>query len=821
MINQTLRCSKGGLTAALWFFLAVSSVAARELEPRVPVPTAEPVRHSATAFAAGRFLTVWEQQTAGRRHIFGAFTDETGRRISEASFPLIRDTTTDFLTLVSLGDAFALIWRDFTGHHLAEIGTDGRVRSRETLQSSWGSRDGTWNGRHLLAFRRVGESFVIEGGLLDRAGNVVRSGIPLFGPGVPREVITRADGSFVVFLSDPYSPLAAVTISPDGVAGPPVIIERPGGMTTTDYYPTTPAAIEVAGGDVLVAWVGRQHGRPAQLKTARIAASSGEVSTPVVLPVTGYLEIDSLKLVNEEQGLILFFAGTRESASESENRELGGLRIDPSGNSMDAGTSIIDRGSGPGSIFTFASNGDTTLAVTYPFNPPPSPIVSYALHDLSATRPTVLSLTASKQEQVRVGANAGGYVAVWNDFIGQGTSVRAAAVDPSGVLISTPSVYPGHLVSQRIASGPSDHLFLRGTSDHLIASRIGNDGRPLADAVIGPARQFQSGDAAWTGAGYLLVTTDGSRVYTAFMAGTEPVALREIALPAAPEGYTRSTSGPTVAFDGRIALFVWSDRLSRICVAPGPCGDGVSKLKALRLAASGVPLDSAAAEIKEVPGFNALLVASDEEFFFYTGDDRSVRILRSDATGLQVGPPKPVPQDYYILEDVTWNGSSFTAALRAMTEYLSIGHFDRQGNFTWQPRAARTHGTNIQSVRIAARGDQFLIGAAVAEAAVPFRAHVFNEGDLAPLPPPPSPTAVTSVEAAPNGGAVVSWVRVPGADGYTVEAFTNGRFGIIGFGGEHETSKYTGWPMNHQFRVRAFNAGGFSVDWPRRRSVRH
>lgn len=819
MLSKTLRCPKGGLTAALWFFLAVTSVAARELEPRIPVPTAEPVRHSATAFAAGRFLTVWEQQTAGRRHIFGALADETGRRISEASFPLIRDTTTDFLSLISLGDAFALIWRDFTGHHLAEIDTDGRVRSRKTLQSSWGSRDGSWNGRHLLAFRRIGESFVVEGGLLDRAGNVVRSGIPLFGPGVPREVITRADGSFVVFLSDPYTPLAAVTISPDGVAGQPVVIERPGGMTTTDYYPATPAAIEVAGGDLLVAWVGRQHDRPAQLKTARMATSSGEVSTPVVLPVTGYLEIDSLKLVNDQEGLILFFAGTRESAGESENRELGGLRIDPSGNSMDAGTSIIDRGSGPGSVFTFASNGDTTLAVTYSFNPPPSPIVSYALHDLSARRPTVLSLTASKQEQIRIGANAVGYVAVWNDFIGQGTSVRAAAVDSSGALISSPSIYPGHLVSQRLASGPSDHLFLRGTSGHLIASRIDSDGRPLRDAVIGPP--MATADAVWTGAGYLIVTTVSSRIFTAFLAGDGPVASREIALPVVPEGYGRSAPRVTVAFDGRTALLIWSETISRVCGFPGSCQTGDTTMMALRLTAAGEPIDLAPLAIKPVRGFNGLLAGGDGEFLFYTGDDRSVRILRSDAAGLHLGPPKPVSQDYYILEDVTWNGTRFTVALRAMTEYLSIAHFDRQGNFTWQPGAARTHGTATQSVRIAARGDQFLIGAAVAEAAVPFRAHVFNESDLAPLPPPPPPTAVTSVEAAPNGGAVVSWVRVPGADGYTVEAFTNGRFAIIGLAGEHETSKYTGWPMNHQFRVRAFNAGGFSVDWPRRRSVRH
>ena len=819
MFSKTLRCSKGGLLAALWFFLAISSATAHELEPRVPVPTAERTRSSATAFAVDRFLTVWEEQAGGRTHLFGALSDAHGRRISERAFVVVPDTDAGALALTRIGDRFALSWRDRAGRgFLAEIDRDGALVSRVQMALSNASLTGAWNGRHFLAIGGTPGTFMQEAALVERSGVVFRRGIPLGDPTSVLHVLARSDGSFLLFRGF-FSDLTAVTISADGAVGADVLIERAGGTTSIDYYGVAPTAIELPGGDVLVAFIGRQHERAPIVKTALVSAS-GVVSQTVVRPVSGYTDLGAMALARDRGGLSLYFRGTRERVNGAELWELAGIRLDDRGMARDAAPTVIDRGFPFASTFTYASSGEITLAVTHRFNPPQGPITSYALPEPRAVQPEPLSLTASKQEQIRLGANAGGYVAVWNDFVGQGTSVRAAAVDAAGVLISNPFVYPGHLVSQKLVSGPSDHLFLRGTSDHLIASRVGNDGRSLADAVIGPAGQFQSGDAVWTGAGYLVVTTDGSRLFTTVISGAQ-AQLREIALPSVPEGFGRSTSGLRVAFDGRTALLVWSDRLRRMCPFPGYCEEGASKLKAMRLSPNGEQVDSAPVEIKELPGFNGLLVASDAEFLLYTQDDRAVRILRAEAAGLDVGPPMLVPQDYYYLEDVTWNGTSFTAALRAMTEYLSVGHFDRQGNFTWQPRAARTHGTSTQSVRLATRGDHFLIGAAVAEAAVPFRAHVFDEDDLAPLPPPPPPTTVTSVEAAPNGGAVVSWVRVPGADGYTVDAFTNGRFGIIGFGGENETSKYTGWPMNHQFRVRAFNAGGFSVDWPRRRSVRH
>lgn len=818
MFINTLRCSKGGLTAALCVFLAVSSAIARELEPRGPVPTAERTRSSATAFAADRFLTVWEEQTGGRPHLFGALSDAQGRRISERAFVVVPDTDAGALALTKVGDRFALIWRDRAGRNfLAEIDREGALVSRIAIDLPTGSLTDAWNGRHFLAIGGAPGTFRQEAALVDRTGAVFRSGIPLGDPTSILDILVRSDSSFVVFRGF-FSDLTAVTISKDGAIRPAVLVERAGGTTSTDYYGVSPAAIELPGGDVLVAFVGSQYGRAPLVRTAIISAN-GVVSTPVTLPVTGYTEIGATMLVRDRGGLSLYFRGTRDRVNGAELWELAGIRLDDRGMARDAEPTVIDRGFPFASTFTYGSSGEITLAVTHRFNPPQGPIASYSLPEPRAVPPETLSLTASKQEQIRVGSNAAGYVAVWNDFVGQGTTVKAAGVDASGVVTSTPSVYPGHLVSHRLASGPSDHLFLRGTSDHLIASRIGNDGQPLRDAVIGPPAS--TGDAVWTGAGYLIVTTGGSRIFTTFMAADAPLATREIALPAVPEGYGRSAPRLTVAFDGSTALLIWSETISRLCYFPGSCETGDTTMMALRLTGTGDPIDASPVAIKPVRGFNGLLVGGDGEFLFYTGDDRSVRILRSDAAGLHVSAPKPVPQDYYILEDVTWNGTNFTAALRAMTEYLSVGHFDRQGNFTWQPRAARTHGTSTQSVRVAARGDHFLIGAAVSEAAVPFRAHVFNEGDLAPLPPPPPPTAVTSVEAAPNGGAVVSWVRVPGADGYTVEAFTNGRFGIIGFGSEHATSHYTGWPMNHQFRVRAFNAGGFSTDWPRRRSVRH
>lgn len=78
-----------------------------------------------------------------------------------------------------------------------------------------------------------------------------------------------------------------------------------------------------------------------------------------------------------------------------------------------------------------------------------------------------------------------------------------------------------------------------------------------------------------------------------------------------------------------------------------------------------------------------------------------------------------------------------------------------------------------------------------------------------------------SIATVPSGNTQIRWTPVPHADGYVVEIQrSNGQWGWVAvIDGGNETTSIVSWPVASKFRVRAFNAAGFSDMLARRRAV--
>ena len=426
------------------------------------------------------------------------------------------------------------------------------------------------------------------------------------------------------------------------------------------------------------------------------------------------------------------------------------------------------------------------------------------------------------QNQVRVAANAaGGFIAVWNDFPEGSTTVRAAAVDATGTPASPGGTYPGDLVSNWIASGPADHLFLRATATDLIATRVAPDGTFLQDVVLGRAIDLRTAaEAVWTGSGYLVVaaTAWSTRFATFYLApGVAEPLVGEILAPPLPEGWGRVLGWPRLAFDGETVLLVWSDLSRFVCGFPGDCGAPLeTALMARRLSPHGVPIDATATKIDDT-GDQALLVAGDGEFLLHTSMSSRARILDARGPSLTVSASHTIDTGMYRITDLAWDGSEFVALVGALGRYTGIARLDRNANLT--SGVVATHTGWSDSHRIAARGDELLLAGVRRRVNQPSRVQFVRAAELRPLPPPPRP--VSSRTQSLGALTELSWQPAPGADGYQIEVWRAGGLTAIRWFDGDLTSALIPYPADwHAFSVRPYNAGGVAGDLPRRRSAR-
>ena len=115
---------------AIVILLFACTAAATELEPKTIGPTAGNVSFVSTAYAGGKFLTVWRQLFMPTVGIWGAFSDANGKPLGP-SFAIVPSTNAQYLNLFPRGDGFVLVWDDANrSSQLCQIDSSGRVTGR-------------------------------------------------------------------------------------------------------------------------------------------------------------------------------------------------------------------------------------------------------------------------------------------------------------------------------------------------------------------------------------------------------------------------------------------------------------------------------------------------------------------------------------------------------------------------------------------------------------------------------------------------------------------------------------------------------------------
>src|SRR5437660_1151762 len=118
---------------AIFLLLSACSAAASELEPRTIGPTAGNVSFVSTAYAGGKFLTVWRQLFMPRAGIWGAFSDAAGKPLGP-SFAIVPSTNAQYLNLFPRGDGFVLVWDDANrASELCQIDSTGRATGQTMI----------------------------------------------------------------------------------------------------------------------------------------------------------------------------------------------------------------------------------------------------------------------------------------------------------------------------------------------------------------------------------------------------------------------------------------------------------------------------------------------------------------------------------------------------------------------------------------------------------------------------------------------------------------------------------------------------------------
>jgi hypothetical protein len=806
---------------ALFFAVAAALLgaplrsAAIELEPSVLGPDASGAMRTTTAFASDRFLTVW----VSGNNIVGAFSDQRGRRTSIQPLLLVRNMSAMTLQLLGIGDSFAMFWRTSGGTlFFSRIDHDGRVLVEKRLElDSRIEIEASWNGERFLVISSRNDAY-----FLDRDGNVVTGPFAL-GRVIGAPVTALADGSFL-FMQWGFQDLRATRVSALGVIGETLTLERAVGTSTLGYYPILAVATALPDGGALVAFAGSKLDEPPLLKTL-VISSNGVVSMPRSLPIDRYTGIGSIYVSRQGDEYRVYFRATRERQNGAELWELAGVPVDREGAATGA-PAVVATGFAFATVFSYASSPHVTLAVTSARNPPRAQAASYALSFPSRTAPEILSLAPSTQSDVVIGANQRGFVAAWNDFVGDGTTVHTAAINPAVGRTSPISSLPGNLATRTLASGPSDHLVIRTTATDLIATRVGAAGEPLGDAVLTAAVRAPTAQAAWTGAGYVVAWSEQGQLTTGYVT-TQPAVIRhEIALQPARKDEYRMATNVDVAFDGRTVLLMWTDTQGVAQHFPcGGCGPEQSKIMARRLSPSGAPLDDTIFELATVRAVtSARLWAGNGEFVVQLVDRQSIMQVRVDERGLSIGTPG-LFDSFYSVSDLMWDGSEYVVALSSLGRYIGLARVGRDAFSLGPVRYTESLPAVFAGARVAARAGEVAIATPVAAVAQPLRAHLFTSGEFRPLPSPPASPRLTDVRFGSEGRAALSWAPAAGSvDGYAIEVLIGERYAIVATTGSDVTSALLSWPVTSQFRVRAFNAGGLSPlqtgpVTPRRRSV--
>ncbi len=783
------------MRAALLLLASLSAFAAgRELAPRPTGPTAYHTSGVQTAFAGDRFLTIWyESRGELGAPIVGILHDASGRRVSAHSFAILPSAGS--ARLVAADESFALFESDGSRMVLTGVDLEGRVLRTTTLDlpEPYVPSHAAWNGSRFLLVHGTTVS------LLTRDGAVVHTDMPFDG------IVLAVAGSRGGF--------ALVTSGEDGLCTRR--ISNAGTREWTGcvaFGSGSPHALSVIAaplpdGGALMVWTGAAG----ELRGAAIRA--GGTAGPVRVIATHEHPLRAVHLARAGDRYVLLF--TRDSWT----RFVRSLVLDGDGVLLEAPQEVApDRYSDVAA----ATSGQATLAVFEEPRFPWKPQSVVVARDGSVVRgPETATIAKARQTQPAL-ADAGSHIlAAWSDTFAADALLATSALTHGGEPLFRGTVAHGQLASRELPSNGSEVLLL---SHHDVAYRqrkvqatfVNPGGAPLAGTIfLGDTAADWSPTAAatWIDDRWLVAwASPGWPGVTVAVLRDHRVALKrthEVRTPL-PQRHYRMLTHLALARNTSTTLLVWTEELRPSCSTLPPCGPSLHRTYAARLTPDGDFIDATPLALPS--GEHSLSVATSGEEFMVLAEATATVI---DASGRRVLRSTDV-FGWKAAGDVAWNGSAYVVALRYQLArwYLSHTLLDRRGNILGATRGIETlpaenlEPPSIAGPVIALQEGDWTTGA---------RAVVYDESQLAPLPPPP-PHPVPRFVLEEDGWFEITWDPVPGAELYVVTPL-----GDLGWWNRVQVVTLE-WPLRtyaatSSVRVTAVGPGGTSLPPPRRRSV--
>ena len=283
-------------------FVSVAGAAGRELGPRGGGATSYGVRRPLTAYAGGRFLTVWRESMGWiGDSLMGALSDGTGKRISSIAFP-IQGAHGYPVQIVGTGDGFAM-FELTSGHqsHLTRLDLEGRVTSTRPLALPFFvNMRAAWNGtRFLVAMRRSdGPPYRAEAILLDRDGTIVEGPFVLRDDAQNFAILPSAEG--FTLIATGFSAVFAHRVTNEGATTEHLIEGNSGTMS-----PWSPAVATTADEDMIAVW---SHGSymQSQIRSA-VLTGDGTVRDARVLVDLPTSPVTALELMRAGDTHVLVY----------------------------------------------------------------------------------------------------------------------------------------------------------------------------------------------------------------------------------------------------------------------------------------------------------------------------------------------------------------------------------------------------------------------------------------------------------------------------------------------------------------------------------
>ena len=779
--------------AAILFSAASTFAAGRELAPRGSAPTTYNVSNPLVAHAGDRFLTVWPEHMWNLGvHLMGTFSDASGQRITTVAFPVMKDFGGRPLQLIGTGDSYAFFWKDRSDDTLlTDIDLDGRVTRTtaialpRSVQVSVG-----WNGSRFFAVAvrpSVDWAYIAEGFTLERSGEIARRGTMLEQHAYDFHIAGDGDGFAVATAG--YNGVSAYRIAPDGGVTPHVVEEKSAFRTFL---------APIANGDLLVVYTVGTELRASVVSANGMVQARGTLATSAVP-----MNLVYVRRVNDGH-LVTYTAH-----GDPPDNGIATLIVHADGSVTPAPERAAELAPRVAIWTTAAANASATLTVYTPAREWPHPVRSVATaNDATASEPEILSIGPARQTQPILGSANGRALAAWSDIQGLAAFVRTRSVTPEELLNDT-IVAPAYLVGRELPWNGSEYLAVGARNEQLLASRVAFDGTPLGEPVVLGEHRSEwfalNVDVVWAGDRWIVVWDSNHAIFFAAIRNGIVIPPKKLNLG------NLDVARPALSFNGTTLLLVWNEAQVRDCFYVGPCATGEPFAHAARLTLDG---ELAGARRIAIPAAERYAVATSGDEFFVLGGTTATVI---DASASYILASREI-FNWTAMSDVEWDGATYAVALRyrGAVWHLSVRHLDRELNVVDTPRGTTTLPPDSLAAPSIAAG---MVGVQEGDAENGARAVVYDETEMSPLPAaPPAPLNVRST-ATGDGRFEITWDESPGAELYRVTAFTPGgstptAIDVPASQPRRAISSFA------PARVIAFNAGGASEPFPRRRSVR-